>query len=83
MINNQNKQKHTKERVIYALKNGIMIGLLVYVVMGFFQMNKTSFQEAYMTWAALKRLFFYLLGASLGYYFFGWWADEEKRNKNL
>lgn len=68
------------KRVAYALRNGLGTGLVLFVLMGLFKLGKSSFAAVYTSPAALRQLGYFLLGAVLGYYFFGWWANQSRKS---
>ena len=61
----------SKERISYALRNGLGMGLLIFVVLGLTKLGKADFTTVFFSTAALRQLLYVLLGACLGFYFFG------------
>jgi len=69
----------SKKRIFYALRNGIGVGLFLFIILGLLKLGNADFYTVYTSPQALRQLGYYLIGACLGYYFFGWWANQGKQ----
>ncbi len=63
-------------RLKYAIKEGLTLGIIVFIISNLLDMRYTSFAEEFLTTYALVDLVTWIVGAILGYFTIMWWFNN-------
>ncbi len=74
----------SKGRMRYAVVNGGLFGLVIYVIVSLLKLGEYSFEEIFFTPNALREAASWVFGGMLSYGTIVWWMNEKayKRIKN-